>query len=266
MDHPCIRRYALFAEGDVEYRQSVTTPFRDQRGTRFGGLLLSGLVCFAAAACGHVTAAATPHAASDSGFSCGPPTAAPSTTTTTRVTLVPQGTDTVAPFQDPLPTNVLGSPIRQSPTGAKSIILSAADCQALGAAYSDLSGFSDCPVLPMPGTVKAAVITATRVEWAFGLMESQPGCMPTAGDGTKFDPNDGYPFAAGSMRGGVFERQPGAPWQMNSFQSNPFPCPALNTPGNDNPYVPLAVLDAVGVSYAPSGCDHMLILDARGPH
>ena len=71
-------------------------------------------------------------------------------------------------------------------------------------------------------------------------------------------------FGGAPANAGVFQRNPGANWVMNDFESSPFPCPAnlsspYGSPGYDHPYVPRSVLNAVGVSYATSGCDNMFV-------
>jgi hypothetical protein len=100
------------------------------------------------------------------------------------------------------------------------------------------------------------MISATGVDWAFGTMEPKPGCTYTQ-DGNQVDPSTAYPF--GTSPSGVFEKQPGGAWVMNYFETVPFPCPdfpgtAEGTPGAGQPWVPLAVLNAVSVPYASSGC------------
>ena len=70
------------------------------------------------------------------------------------------------------PSGVTTSPphpaIAQAGTEAVAVTPSATDRSAIGVAYQRLSGFTDCPVIPLPGRLKVAVITASRVEWAVG--------------------------------------------------------------------------------------------------
>jgi hypothetical protein len=76
-------------------------------------------------------------------------------------------------------------------------------------------------------------------------------------DGKEVNPDSGYPRVERAGRTGVFEKDPGGAWVMNSFESDPFPCPALvgYPPGDGEPYVPLAVLEAFNMKYA-KGCQH----------
>jgi hypothetical protein len=203
--------------------------------------------------------------------------------TTTVATATPSGaptsttSTTSTPSSLPFPTNtviVIPSPVVPGPsfpssgvpdaaTGAVAITLTSGDNSAIGTAFAQWTSYEDpteCPVQPA-STLDAAVISATGVEWAFGLMEPKPGCTVTE-DGKTVNANTDSPFDAGvSESTGVFEKQPSGSWTMNSYESTPFPCPdkpgaAFNEPGPYRPYVPLAVLNAVGVSYA-SGCANM---------
>jgi hypothetical protein len=147
------------------------------------------------------------------------------------------------------------------PSGARAFVPSKADQAAMSAAYGNFVNGTACPVQLVPGTLHAAEITATGVKWAFGRMESKPGCS-TLSDGLQVDPNTESPFDGADTDAGVFEQQPGGPWAINWFESVPFPCPAdprydTKSPGPGEPYVPRSVLDAVHVPYAPSGCDHL---------
>jgi hypothetical protein len=144
----------------------------------------------------------------------------------------------------------------ETSTGATAISLSATDLTAIDTAFSDWTGFVQwgCAVQPAT-TLDAAVITATGVEWAFGQMEPEPGCLATQA-GQKFNPAEAPPFSTGqATSSGIFEKQPNGSWTMNYFESDPFPCPdhpPAEAPGPDAPFVPLAVLNAVSVPYASS--------------
>jgi hypothetical protein len=127
--------------------------------------------------------------------------------------------------------------------------------------FSEWSGFTFCPIVAIPSTFQAAVISATGVTWAFGHVESQPGCTMKNSDGQEVAPISLGELAPPYYDAGVFERQPGRPWVMNAYESDPFPCPDnpaydWGTPGFNLPWVPLSVLNAVGVAYAKSGCDN----------
>jgi hypothetical protein len=170
------------------------------------------------------------------------------------------------------PSTVPGFP-REMPTGAVEIIPTPADLTAIGNAYVDFTGFSHCGVEPVPGQMKAAVIKATGVKWAFGSIQPVPGCTVVVG-GKPTSPDVLAPFSDADYRRAVFTDQPGGVWRLNWFESDPFPCPAdlrlrYQTPGPGTPYVPLAVLNAVGVPWSSSPkCDTPLeyIPDALGGH
>jgi hypothetical protein len=126
-------------------------------------------------------------------------------------------------------------------------------------AYVHYAQWEGCSVHQVPGTFKAATVAATGVSWAFGKFAPQSGCTVIAGNQT-YDANRAYPFGVQTGDTGIFEKQPRGVWEMNSFETDPFPCPADisdagRTPGPGNPYVPLAVLDAVGLHWV-TGCDH----------
>jgi hypothetical protein len=155
-------------------------------------------------------------------------------------------------------------PSSEPANGAVRITLSATDRSAIGNDYAQATAFNQCAVEPVPGQLKAAVISATGVAWAFGTME--PDCRIVR-DGQRISPSQMFPFGAIPDNAGVFEKQPGGAWHINWVESDPFPCPPVSsrpdgTPGPGSPMVPLAVLNAVGVSYAP-GCDHVYIPTLR---
>jgi hypothetical protein len=192
-------------------------------------------------------------------------------------TTAPAGTATTTPIASvttigsaPVPTTPPGiepassSTIAPVPavgeraTGAIAFSPSSSDNVAIGEAFSLYANYSACQVQPVPGSLKAATISATGVRWAFGAMEPALGCTVKFSTGQTIDANSVYPFSSGTaQKSGVFEEQAGKAWVMNSFESNPFPCaPAPGErPGFGNPWVPLAVLNAVGVAHASSsGC------------
>jgi hypothetical protein len=152
------------------------------------------------------------------------------------------------------PSTVPGFPPEQ-PSGAVEITPSAADLDAIGNAYARFTYFTRCQVEPVPGQLRVAVITATGVRWAFGPMQTAPGCT-VLHDGQPANPMTLYPFD-GPEDKAVFTKKPGGTWTVNWFESYPFPCPAdlqvpYQTPGPGNPFVPLAVLNAVGVRWSTS--------------
>ena len=201
------------------------------------------------------------------------------TTSATATTISGAPTSTTStPSSLPFPTNtviLIPSPVVPGPplpssgvpdpaTGAVAITLTSADNSAIGTAFAQWTAYVDqtkCPVRPA-STLDAAAISATGVEWAFGVMEPKPGCTVTDENNNTVNANTDSPFDGGaSFSTGVFEKQPTGSWTMNSYESIPFPCPdkpgaAFNEPGPTRPYVPLAVLNAVGVPYA-SGCANM---------
>jgi hypothetical protein len=160
------------------------------------------------------------------------------------------------------------TPIPGPETGARPITLTAADQQAIVSAYQLWSGFDNvCQVLPVPGTLKAAVIEAIGVKWAFGTFRPAPGCKLKFSDGEPIDPYKASPFALEGGDTGIFEQQPGqqpadggpiGSWEMNYFETTPFPCPddlstPSGTPGYDNALLPRSVVNALHLHYA-GGC------------
>lgn len=144
----------------------------------------------------------------------------------------------------------------EQPGGAVQITPTAADLAAIGAAYVHFTGWTYCPLSPVAAQLKVAEITGTGVKWAFGPMEAPAGCTVMS-DGAPHSPYIFYPLSDGAARNGIFSEQPGGEWMMNSFESIPFPCPAdLNrsyqTPRSGTPFVPLAILNALGVRWSNS--------------
>jgi len=188
------------------------------------------------------------------------------------------------PPEPVVPATVVAPPnphVSQPASTAVAISLTANDQAELGQAYTDFTGLAQLfdsgppytdpfPVQAVPGTLHAAVITATGVRWAFARMEPKPGCTWKM-DGRRINPLHAGPFAGGATSAGVFEQDPGGPWIMNYFETYPFPCPDLHPPvadghglPTDSPWVPPAVLTAVGVPYAPTGCNTVYIPIYRG--
>jgi hypothetical protein len=152
-------------------------------------------------------------------------------------------------------STVPGFPPEQA-TGAVEITLTASDLTTIGDLYANETGFTACAVSPVPGQFYEALISATGLKWAFGTMQPAPGCTVIS-NGEPVSPYGTWPFGNIAARKALFMQQPGGPWTFNSVGSNPFPCPAdLNipgrTPGPGTPYVPLAVLNAVGVRWSTS--------------
>ena len=167
-------------------------------------------------------------------------------------------------------------PVSQAAASAVAISLTANEQAKLGEAYISFTGLDELfdsgppytdpfPVQPVLGTLHAAVITGTGVRWAFARMEPKPGCTVKM-DGRRINPVHSGPFAGGATSAGVFEQDPGGPWIMNYFETAPFPCPEIHPPvadghglPTDSPWVPPAVLTAVGVPYARTGCNTVYI-------
>lgn len=129
----------------------------------------------------------------------------------------------------------------------------------MGAAFANFFGVrrigaDTCLTVPAPGTLLEAVVSASDVKWAFGRIEAKPGCKAIGANSGTYNANSRYPLIFPYNRG-VFEKQRGGSWSLNYVESLPFPCPATRAPGSGNPFVPLAVLNAVGVHYA-TGCDY----------
>lgn len=152
------------------------------------------------------------------------------------------------------------SPVTDSPTGAIEMSLTSSDTASIMKAFGEYMGFTQCPLVPVTGTFRAATITSTGVSWAFGQATPQSGCTVQTSSGVREDPvASGLWSDSAPSNAGVFERQPGGDWVMNSNESEPFPCPdnlssPYTSPGPSSPYVPSSVLNAVGVTYAASGC------------
>lgn len=148
--------------------------------------------------------------------------------------------------------------LRQSSGGAVKTSLSSGDIAEIDTDYQSYLGsfFSECPVAPVTGTLHAAEISATGTLWAFATFAPTQSCRVLL-DGKEVDPYSVYPLVDRAGNAGVFEKISGEAWVMNSFESNPFPCPALvgHPPGDGSPFVPLAVLEALNVKYAKS-CEH----------
>ncbi len=143
----------------------------------------------------------------------------------------------------------------EAATGAATYTLSPSDSTAIAQAFAAYAHYSFCPVQIVPGTFRAATVASTGSVWAFGTLEPLPGCTVAFSTGQRIDANKVAPFGGGvSGSSGIFELQTGGSWVMNSFESFPFPCPPIpgKSPGPGNPWVPLAVLNATSVSYAPS--------------
>ena len=183
--------------------------------------------------------------------------------TSSSIVLPTRGTVGVAPgtVPDGSSTTVAPSSTPAEPSnGAVALTPSSSDVTEIGMSFSQFADFtgSNCKVVPVPGTLKAATISSSGVNWAFATMMPASDCTIKDSSGNVIDPNSVAPFGGSvAQRSGVFEQQPGGAWTMNSFESQPFPCPppAGSSPGYDQPFVPLAVLNAVGVSYASSsGC------------
>jgi hypothetical protein len=205
------------------------------------------------------------------GCSAGPSRTATSSTAGSTSTKPSLTTDVPSNTTDVTPSTVPGLP-PEKPAGAAAFTPTLADLIAIGDAYAQFTGFVDCSVEPVPGQLKAAVITATGVKWAFGKMEPTAGCASLYG--TLQSPYLAFPFGDITDRGAVFTEPPGGTWTINYFESNPFPCPAdlrhpRLSPGLGSPSVPFAVLNAVGVPWSTSpkcGTPLEYIPEAPGGH
>jgi hypothetical protein len=168
------------------------------------------------------------------------------------------------PINQPTTTESLPPVVTDSPSGATALSLSHSDLDEIVSAYQTWTNFSgNCTVVPVKGTLHAATITETGVSWAFGQFDPPPGCTVNLSTGTADIITSKVFEDAPPQNSGVFEKQPGGAWEMNYYQSVPFPCPDNLTavgyaPGYDTPFIPLSVLNAVRVSSA-SGCGHIYI-------
>lgn len=142
------------------------------------------------------------------------------------------------------------SVVTDQPTGATALSLSPSDLWLVSVAYQNFSRFP-CAVTPVRETVRSAAVPATGAEWAIATMQPRSGCTV---NGQNVDPNQ--VLGGGPERAGVFEKQSGGSWQMNWFETEPFPCPPnlavrISTPGPQSPYLPTAVVRAMGLSFSP---------------
>ncbi len=218
-------------------------------------ILGSALAAIVVAGCGTAGTSVRPYGASGS-------SGAPDTAVSTPVTVPITSGTFPPPVNQPPPTTLPKPAITDSPTGASASSLSTSDIHDLVQAFEEWTKFpGNCTLQPVPGTLKAATVTSTGVRWAFGQFVPPTGCTATTRDGRTVDVvSSKYYIATPPLDAGVFEQKSGGKWQVNSFQSNPWPCPdnlsvEYMTPGTGTPYVPLSVLSAVGVPYAP-GCEH----------
>ena len=151
------------------------------------------------------------------------------------------------------------------PTGAVALQPSGADIAGIVAAYETFTGYSLCRIRPVPLSLKVARVIASGIRWAFGRFQPLAGCTIDV-HGRRIDALREAPFAMFGGAAGVFEKDPGKQWVMNWFESVPFPCPddpsdTRYAPGPGRPYLPLAVLRAVGVQIA-RGCSRISIPSA----
>lgn len=168
------------------------------------------------------------------------------------------------PINQPTTTLPPAPSVTDSPSGATKLSLSQTDISEIVQAYESWTQFrGNCTLVPVQGTLKAATIAASGISWAFGQFAPPAGCTVQLSTGTA-DIISSHAFDNSLPHdSGVFEKQGGGSWQMNYYESVPFPCPDNlsaygHSPGYDTPYVPLSVLNAVGVSYA-SGCENIFI-------
>jgi hypothetical protein len=206
------------------------------------GVLVAVLAALSSTGCGSGVVART-------GVSATPPTLSASTIFfgTPPTLAVPPTTSSTPHPATPEPT-----------TGAVALTPTPADLTDFAKAYVQLSRYNACPVQAVASTFMAAVVQATGTGWAFGQLEPKPGCSINDA-GQAIDARTAFPFGAKPYDTGVFEKQPGGAWVMNWWESSPFPCPdntavPQDTPGHGHPFVPTAVLTAVGVPFA-AGCD-----------
>ncbi len=145
-----------------------------------------------------------------------------------------------------------------SNTEAVSVIQpSQGDLKSLGETFRQYEALpATCTTETVPGTVHVAKVKANGVSWAIAGFKPAPSCRVL---------NDGQLVPAGATGPfgeipqppvGVFERQPGGQWTMNSEAGKPFPCapPASQVPGAGNSAVPEEVLTALKIPYAAQGC------------
>ncbi len=115
-----------------------------------------------------------------------------------------------------------------------------------------------CTSETIPGTVYLATVKATGVSFAVAGFQPAPGCysrnvagqISPGGAISAFEVVPPPPV-------GLFERQRGGQWVMNTETGKPFPCPPYPSghgPGPRYPIVPKEVLAAWNIPYYSSTC------------
>lgn len=143
------------------------------------------------------------------------------------------------------------------------------DAGSEGAAIT--AAFNSWEILPatcqgviIPGTLRIATVKSTGVSWAIAAFEPAPGCSANLAPASPGGPP--RPLGPEQIRPwsyvpqptiGVFQRQPGQSWSMNSEGGRPFPCPAPGgrAPGPGNGALPPEVLVKWDLEYAPNCAD-----------
>lgn len=118
---------------------------------------------------------------------------------------------------------------------------------------------STCLSQLVAGSDRYAALGST--DWAMARFQPVAGCTAAlkpatpGGPARPLDPRQIGPFGVTNGVVAVFERPSGSTWTMNQEDGTPFPCPAPVgiAPGPDNGALPLAVLQAWGMSYG-SNC------------
>ncbi|MDQ6783249.1 MAG: hypothetical protein M3063_07380 [Actinomycetota bacterium] len=115
-----------------------------------------------------------------------------------------------------------------------------------------------CTSETIPGTVYLATVKATGVSFVVAGFQPAPGCysrningqISQGGAVSAFEVVPPPPV-------GLFERQRGGQWVMNTETGKPFPCPPYpsgHAPGPRYPIVPKEVLAAWNIPYYSSTC------------
>jgi len=219
-------------------------------------LLLAGGMALAGCGTGSGAQIQTKSSAGGTTTTAGSPNSTRVTSVATSTTTATSTTAQEAPSTTQVPPSTVPGLPPEQPTGAVEITPTTADLNAIGTAYATFIGFTGCPVEPVPAQLHAAEITATGVKWAFGPMQTQPGCTVIQ-DGKPTNPMTLGPISNPPENAAVLTQKPDGTWTVNWFESYPFPCPAdllhpRLSPGPGSAAVPLAVLNAVGVTWSNS--------------
>ncbi len=153
-----------------------------------------------------------------------------------------------------------------------------ADIKGVEAADMAFDGLpATCPPVAQSEGMRFATIRATGVSWATTRFEPSTGCKIYTSPGAdqsgpqpvRLDEVSSFAVQKDGLTPlAVFERQAEGQWTMNTFGTQPFPCPGLGgvAPGQGNSAIPPAVLTAWDLSYAQNCSSVQYAPPANGGH